>query len=68
MNDMLPIGSVIRARNIKDKLVIIGRIKAENDYDYICVKYPYGFVEIEDFFYVKRKDAISIVLLGDINY
>ena len=68
MNNMLPVGSVIKIKESKDKLIIIGRLKINNDYDYICVKYPYGFVDIEDFVYIKTKDVVSIIHLGDINY
>ena len=68
MNQNLPNGSVIKTKDSNDILIIIGQLKVDNDYDYICVKYPYGFLEIEDFHYVKRKDVVSLVCLGDINY
>ncbi len=68
MKQMLPNGSVIKAKDNDNQLIIIGRLTKNDDYDYICVKYPYGYVDSEDFSYIKRTDVISIVCLGDINY
>lgn len=68
MNNLLPIGSVIKIRESYDKYIIIGRIKQQENYEYVCVTYPYGYLDIKDFIYIKPEKVDSLVFLGDINY
>ena len=67
MNKLLPIGSVIRVINDYEKYIIIGHLK-NSEYDYVCVLYPYGYIDIKDCYYFKKEDIDLIFLLGDINY
>ena len=68
MNKMLPIGTVIKVSDNDDKLVIVGKVKIEDEYQYACVVYPYGYVDSNDFIYVKKDDVDTLIFLGDINY
>ena len=68
MNDLLPIGTVIKIKESYDKFIIIGRILEQDKYEYVCVMYPYGYLDSKDFIYIKQDDVNSIVFLGDINY
>ncbi len=67
-NDILPIGSVINIKDNKDRFIIIGHLKNNDSYVYVCVKYPYGYVEAIDFNYITNDEIESLVFLGDINY
>lgn len=76
MRNLLPIGSVIEIRNTENNkedditqnyYIIIGKRRSEKDeYDYTCVKYPYGFVG--ELYYHNDSDVNYIVNLGNINY
>lgn len=76
MKELLPIGSVVSSDIVEtdlkgyNKYVIIGNnVKYDNkDFDYVCVKYPIGYVDEMNFFYINDADIISLVSLGDINY
>ena len=76
MKELLPIGSVVSSDIVKtelkgyNKYVIIGRsVKCDyKDFDYLCVKYPFGFIDEMRFFYINESDITSLIFLGDINY
>lgn len=70
MNNMLPIGTVIKVRENNNRYIIVGRLRLDKnaEYEYICTLYPYGYLEIKDFFYFKLSEVDTIVFLGDINY
>jgi len=67
VNNGLPLGTVIKLKN-DDKYfyVIIGKVK-DRVYSYICVKYPYGFIE-EELIEIKETDIKGVVFMGNINY
>ena len=69
MKEMLPIGSVIETgSNIK--YIIVGKnIKYEDkSYDYVCLNYPFGYVQDIDFKYINNNEVVILDFLGDINY
>ena len=68
---LLPIGTLIRVKDHKEKYLIVGeKIKKDenNTYDYMCVPYPYGYVEVMECFYCNDEDVEAYVLMGNINY
>ena len=69
-NDLLPLGTVVRIKNYEGKYTIVGIFTFNEDkkYDYACVKYPYGFNELEDFLYANNDEVTSICFLGNINF
>ena len=69
-NKILPLGTVIRVKEKKERYVIIGRrvIKDDKNYDYLCVTYPYGFNDLIDFLYINDEEVTSMYFLGNINY
>lgn len=70
MNENLPLGSVIKIENRKEKYIILGKnIKHENkSYDYMCGIYPYGLVLGERLHYFQDEQVKSLCSLGNINY
>ncbi len=70
MKKKLPMGTLIEIKNKTDKYLIVGKNikKDEVIFDYLCVKYPYGFVKGEKNICVNDEDITYIVCLGDINY
>ena len=68
MNKMLPLGTVVSTIKSEEKLIIIGRISGQKEYQYVCVVYPYGYLDFKDFIYVKAEDIDKLFFLGDINY
>lgn len=69
MDKKLPVGSVIRVRNLTEKYIIIGKDIIENDitYDYMCCNYPYGLIPEKDCCFFQDKDVESLCFLGNIN-
>ena len=58
MEDKLPIGSIIKIKNRKERYIILGKNIENNNmkYDYMCSNYPYGFVlERECFFFQESR-------------
>lgn len=74
MKDILPIGSIIEINTIdkkdNNKYFIVGRNIKHNDklYDYVCLKYPFGYVQNMDFTYINDQEVKYLHHLGDINY
>ena len=71
MNDLLPIGSVIKIKNKKVKYIIIGRKIRFRDviYDYGCVIYPYGMLIDKKSIYYFNDNAVEYVaFIGNNNY
>ena len=69
-NKILPLGTVVRVKDKKEKYVIVGRrvIKDDKKYDYLCLTYPYGFNDLTDFLYINDEEVTSMYFLGNINY
>jgi len=71
MRKLLPIGSVIEINDKKEWYIIVGKMirpSKETYYDYMCVNYPYGYIEGKEFNFFNDEDIKSIIFLGDINY
>ena len=69
MEDKLPVGSIIKIRNKKDRYIIIGKNVEEKDivYDYMCSNYPYGLLLERNCYYFQDADVESLCFLGNIN-
>lgn len=69
MRDRLPLGSAIRLENKSSIYVIVGTNISINEkrYDYLCVTYPYGWINEEKPLYINDDEVKAIVHLGDIN-
>lgn len=64
---LLPIGSVVRLKNAKKDLMIIGiKITDANNmhYDYISVIYPEGYINRDIFFKFNHEDIGNIYFEG----
>ena len=69
MNHKLPVGSIITIRNKEDKYFIVGK-NIEKDsikYDYMCSKYPYGWIENSNFYFFNDEEVDRLYFLGNIN-
>lgn len=68
---LLPIGSVITLKDAEKKLMIIGLFarneESGDDYDYMGIPYPEGFIDAETLFLFMHKDIGEIHFLGYIN-
>lgn len=69
MSNKLPVGSIIRIKNKKQKYLIIGKNIKNKDiiYDYMCEEYPYGILLGRNSFYYQDEDVKSLCFLGNIN-
>ncbi len=67
---ILPLGTVVRVKDKKERYVIVGRhVKNNNtNYDYACLIYPYGYYDFAEFLYINDDQVTSMYYLGDINY
>ena len=67
---ILPLGTVVRVKDKKERYVILGRHVENNKirYDYLCLVYPYGYHDNSEFLYINDSDVTSMYFLGDINY
>ena len=69
MKEMLPIGSVIEIGSTAKYLIVGKNVKHENkSYDYVCLNYPFGYVQNMDFKYINNDEVTTLDFLGDINY
>lgn len=70
MNNFLPVGTVVKIKEKKEKLIIIGRNILINDktYDYSCVIYPYGYYQELELIYCNDIDVEEVIFMGNINY
>lgn len=71
MNSKLPVGSVIKIKNKKDRYIIIGKsVKVtEKVFDYCCVIYPYGYlVDKTSIYYFNDTEVECAEFIGNINY
>lgn len=68
INELLPIGSVIRLVNGKKSLVITGILQhdLETDvtYDYMAVPYPEGFISKEYVFFAQHENIEKVIFKG----
>ena len=69
IKDLLPIGSVVMLRNAKKPLMIFGikqlaTERPDEEFDYIGVMYPEGFLSAEHNFLFNQDDINDIVFTG----
>lgn len=67
IEELLPIGSVVRLKDATKRLMITGVIQTDidgNDYDYVAVLYPEGNVTQETQFLFQHSDIEDIVFRG----
>ena len=69
VNNLLPIGSVVRAKDLGKKLAIMGILvnNAGVKYDYIAVPFPEGYIDAEHMYVFNHEDIEKIEYLGFIN-
>ena len=68
-NELLPIGSVIKVKNIEKKAFIVGFLGIDSDkpdkkYDYICYTYPEGFMNRNFTILLDKEDIESVCFKG----
>ena len=65
----LPLGSVVTIKNNNFFYMIVGYVKKINNktYDYICVKYPIGFVDLNTMAFFNHNIIDLIIYLGNYN-
>lgn len=66
IDELLPIGSVIKIKDLNSPLMIIKVCKKEAN-DYIAVKHPIGFENNEKLIYFNRDKVEKIYFIGRIN-
>ena len=69
MKEILPIGSVVKLKDIIYKYIIVGKIVNVDGkkYDYVLCLYPFGHIIGVDFKYANNEDIEKVYFLGDIN-
>lgn len=70
MNTLLTLGSVVRLKDAKKSLMIIGnKIKNKDNeiFDYIGVMHPEGYVDNDTFFLFNQDDVEEVKYIGFIN-
>lgn len=69
-NSALPLGTIVRVKDRKEKFIIVGtKVKKNNKrYDYLCLAYPVGYHDNSEFLFIDDEDVTSMYFLGDINY
>ena len=69
MFDLLPIGSIVKLKNGKTKLMIIGyckNIKEDKikENDYVACIYPLGIVSMKNLLAFKKEQINEVIVLG----
>lgn len=67
-NEFLPVGSVVKIRLSKEYFVIVGFCPIEKEtkkmYDYIAVRYPYGFAGQDSYTFFNKDVVRKVIKLG----
>ena len=67
-NELLPVGSIVKIRLSKEFFVIVGFYPIEKDtekmYDYIAVRYPYGFAGNDSFTFFNKDLVRKVIKVG----
>ena len=69
-SEILPLGSVVRLKGAKVKLIIVGfgascsTDKEEKIYDYIACVYPLGYVSLDKMLFFNNKDIEEVIHKG----
>ena len=66
VQELLPIGSVVRVKEANKDMMIIGVAQISDDevYDYVAVLYPEGYLSEDEIYLFNREDLESISFLG----
>lgn len=70
MKDLLPIGSVVMLKEATKSLMIVGTMQRDedgNEFDYISVVFPEGYINSEYFFLFNHEDIVDVKFVGCIN-
>lgn len=69
IKNLFPIGSVVKVKDTKKELVIIGILvnNAGIKYDYIGVPFPEGYIDAEHMYVFNHSDIEKTEYLGYIN-
>lgn len=70
MKDYLPLGSVVKLKNGKKSVMIIGvnqDSQDKNNYDYVSVLHPEGYINPDFFFLFNNDDISEVSFMGCIN-
>lgn len=67
--ELLPIGSVVRVRDANKNMMIIGiaQIDGDEQYDYLAVLYPEGYLTDDQIYVFNHQDIEDISFLGFAN-
>lgn len=68
MKELLPVGSIVRLKEAKKRLIIIGIAQVKPDenklFDYLAVPYPEGFLGEDANFLFQHEDIDSVDFTG----
>jgi hypothetical protein len=70
MKKLLPIGSVVRLKEGKKYLMLIGILQRDdegNEYDYIACVFPEGYIDEDTFFLFNHEDIEEVEFIGCVN-
>ncbi len=70
MKTYFPLGTVVMLKEATKSLMIIGIMQQDdegNQYDYVAVMFPEGYVNEETFFLFNEEDIEKVVFVGCIN-
>lgn len=67
MEKLLPVGSIIKVNGL-EKLYMIASfmvtLSGGEKYDYLAVRYPYGFIDDKCFYSFNKTDIDKVVYMG----
>ena len=68
LNELLPIGSIVRTIGADKRLMIIGikpfEIETETEHDYLAILYPEGYIGDSAMYFVEHADIDEIIYPG----
>ncbi len=64
--NILPLGSIVELKKIKDKVLIIGvnQISNKKKYDYMGCVHPYGYTRLEELLLFNADDITNVIFNG----
>ncbi len=70
MKELFPLGTVVLLKEATKSLMIVGTTQMDedgNEFDYISVVFPEGYIDEETFFLFNHEDIDSVLFVGCIN-
>lgn len=70
MKELFPLGTVVLLKEASKSLMIVGTTQMDedgNEFDYISVVFPEGYIDEETFFLFNHEDIESVLFVGCIN-